>query len=359
MQNIIRIGVSGYGLMGKVHSSCYRLLPTCSPLPYKAELNTLLTTRSNLDAPFQRVLNDIDHTLDGIDLFDCCTPNSIHYQQIHAAMQKGIAVYCEKPLCSSCEDARKLADEAEALSIVNQTALVYRFMPAIAILRAVLNKHRAVSFSMTLIHDHFLKHPKEKEWRGSVQQQGGALGDLGIHALDALRFILGPLNITYAEINSIDADSSGWHTTDPSIETDDDAIIHLSSSTAKGIATVSKIRVNTGPEWTIRIDTDDGVYESDSDHYERVLNIAKDESKWIALDQMTDDAYCMNLKRWLSKLPLGKNIGPHFASIASVCESVCTGSQQEGVPTFKEAYISQQLIDECWKAAAGNANSIE
>lgn len=356
MTDIIRVGVSGYGLMGKVHSSCYQLLETCFSLPYRAELNTLLTTRSNLDAPFKRVLNDIGQAVEGIDLFDCCTPNSIHYQQVHAAMQNKAAVYCEKPLCSSCTDAEKLADEAEALSIVNQTALVYRFMPAIAILRAVNRKHRAVSFSMTLIHDHFLKHPKDKEWRGSVQQQGGALGDLGIHALDTLRFILGPLNVTYADINSIDADYSGWHTTDPNTETDDDAIIHLSSGAAKGIAAVSKIRINTGPEWTIRMNTDDGVYESDSDHYERVLSIRGNESKWITLDQMADDAYCMSLQRWLSKLPLGKNVGPHFASIASVCEGVCSGKQQDGVPTFREAYISQLLIDECWKAAAGNTD---
>ncbi len=51
---------------------------------------------------------------------------------------KGVNIYCEKPMALNYEDSLKMANLAEDKGLITQVALVYRFMPAVAKAKAIV-----------------------------------------------------------------------------------------------------------------------------------------------------------------------------------------------------------------------------
>ena len=115
----MKIGLLGFGSMGKTHSWCVNNLRYFyKDLPFSAEYAGVCTTKEEtakkaagflgIDRYFtneDELINDPE-----IDIIDICTPNIYHYDTIKHATKAGKHIYCEKHLCVTYEQAREVAE---------------------------------------------------------------------------------------------------------------------------------------------------------------------------------------------------------------------------------------------------------
>ncbi|MEG1462780.1 MAG: hypothetical protein RSC48_06690, partial [Anaerorhabdus sp.] len=81
------IGISGFGLMGKVHSQCYLLQQINYRQDFLVNLESLNTLEiKNDNHLFRHQTTSFSEFLNNnLDLIDICTPNSSHYNQVKQA----------------------------------------------------------------------------------------------------------------------------------------------------------------------------------------------------------------------------------------------------------------------------------
>ena len=93
----LNVGLVGAGLMGKAHSIGYSDMPKYFwPAPAVPVLKTICD-----------IVNDPE-----IDVVSICTPNNVHAEIAIAALNAGKHVLCEKPIASTLEDAKAMAEAA-------------------------------------------------------------------------------------------------------------------------------------------------------------------------------------------------------------------------------------------------------
>lgn len=127
-----------------------------------------------------------------------CTPNYLHATQAIDAMKAGKAVLGEKPMATTREDAQAMLDVAEETGAILMIGFTHRFFRANRYMRKLIQSGaigEVVSMRVRMAHhgpydswvaksDWFFRH----EMAG-----GGAVLDMGIHALDIMRFLNGEI----------------------------------------------------------------------------------------------------------------------------------------------------------------------
>ena len=121
-QKTIRIGLLGFGSMGKTHAyAVTNLNYFYRDLPFRAEIVGVCTTSMEKSRAvceeygFSLATDREDEFLSSteIDVIDICTPNNCHFSTLRAAIMAGKHIYCEKPLCISQEQAEEIASLAK------------------------------------------------------------------------------------------------------------------------------------------------------------------------------------------------------------------------------------------------------
>ena len=122
MRNI-RVGLLGFGAMGKTHSYCIdNLKYFFGELPFSASVVGICSSSESKSVDiakkfgFGKAYANEDDLIadDNIDVIDICTPNALHYETLKKAIAAGKAIYCEKPLCLNYAQAAKIAALAES-----------------------------------------------------------------------------------------------------------------------------------------------------------------------------------------------------------------------------------------------------
>jgi predicted dehydrogenase len=199
----IRLGLVGFGTIGKFHTMAYRNLPLSVKDPQvKPRLVALL--RSQLgggSAPaaaacFDMVTTDPEEFYaQGLDAVDICTPNHLHLTQVSRALEAGVAVYCEKPLAVNWQEALMLSNLAEARRVITQVAYGMRYAPGIRQIKSLLQEGllgEVFHFRAYKYHASYLDEKRPITWRLRFDQSGGgAFQDLGSHLADLAGYLLG------------------------------------------------------------------------------------------------------------------------------------------------------------------------
>ncbi len=132
-----------------------------------------------------------------IDAVSVCTPNYLHAPVSIAASQAGKHVLCEKPMATSREDAEKMIKAAKQNNKKLMIAHNQRFVPSHQKARQLIENGevgKIHSFRTAFGHGGPEGWSAEGEdtWFFKKDQAFiGAMGDLGVHKTDLLRFILG------------------------------------------------------------------------------------------------------------------------------------------------------------------------
>jgi predicted dehydrogenase len=129
------------------------------------------------------------------DVVHVCTPNHLHAEQAIAAFRAGAHVFCEKPLATNGDDARRMVEAADRPGRVGAVAYCYRGYPLLRALRRDVaagrfGRLRRVS-GLYLSQDVFAAD--KYQWHFSPGTVGAsyALMDYGVHWLDLAEHVAG------------------------------------------------------------------------------------------------------------------------------------------------------------------------
>jgi predicted dehydrogenase len=135
---------------------------------------------------------------DGVEAVAIVTPNHLHVGPARAFLEAGISVICDKPLAATLEEARALAavrpkNGAKFLLTHNYTGYPLVRQARHMVATGQLGTLRVVQAEYA---QDWLTEPvesKQADWRMDPARSGlgGAIGDIGTHAYNLLRFVTG------------------------------------------------------------------------------------------------------------------------------------------------------------------------
>ncbi|OIK13300.1 Gfo/Idh/MocA family oxidoreductase [Bacillus sp. MUM 13] len=133
---------------------------------------------------------------DSIDAVSVCTPNYLHAPITIAALRAGKHVLCEKPMATSKEDAEAMIKAAEESGKKLMIAHNQRFVPSHVKARQLIESGKIgklYSFRTAFGHggpEGWSADGTNSWFFKKSQAFIGAMGDLGVHKTDLLRYLL-------------------------------------------------------------------------------------------------------------------------------------------------------------------------
>lgn len=192
----MRAGLVGCGFIANVHSwglwavreaglMDVRVTAVCDESSEKA---------AALAQPHRAQVLPFDELLDAVDVVYICTPTSSHFALVEAAADRGVAVFCEKPLAPDLATAQKVA--AALARVPHQVGLVMRTAPVFnAIADAITSGRYGAPMVASMRDDQFfpIRGHYASTWRADhALAGGGTLIEHSIHDVDLFQMLLGP-----------------------------------------------------------------------------------------------------------------------------------------------------------------------
>lgn len=192
MSSPLRFAIVGCGKIASRHATEAarqgQLLAVCDIIKEKAD-----ALAQEYHAMAYNAIEDLLKHPGGLDIVAICTPNGLHASHSILALEAGMHVLCEKPLCIHAVDGRSMMEAAKKagrkLFVVKST----RYNPALAALKEILARQqlgRLYSFQLNC----FWNRPEayyHDSWKGSLLADGGSLYTQFSHYIDALLWLLG------------------------------------------------------------------------------------------------------------------------------------------------------------------------
>ncbi|NLT74137.1 MAG: Gfo/Idh/MocA family oxidoreductase [Chloroflexi bacterium] len=194
MANTIRIGIIGTGgIATAAHIPGYRALEDveiaalCDVVPGRA-------AQVATDIPGARAYVDYREMLakEELDAVSVTTPNSAHREATVAAFEAGLHVLCEKPIAMSLAEGQEMAEAARKAGKLLQIGVHMRFEAEAMALRRIVeagDMGRIYHGEATYMRRRGI--PTWGVFTQSKFQGGGALIDIGVHALDRALWLMG------------------------------------------------------------------------------------------------------------------------------------------------------------------------
>ncbi len=205
----LRIGLVGYGFMGRAHSNAFLQAPRFFDVPYEPVLQAVCAR--NVDRAdafaanwgYASVERDWRALIDrkDIDLIDIASPNDTHAEIAIAAARAGKMVLCEKPLGRTAPEAERMVEAVEAAHVPNMVWYNYRRVPAVMLIKGLIDEgrlgrifHYRAKFLQDWTISQDLPQGGEGLWRLDVAVAGsGVTGDLLAHCIDTALWLNGPI----------------------------------------------------------------------------------------------------------------------------------------------------------------------
>lgn len=135
-----------------------------------------------------------------IDVVSICTPNNVHAPIAIAALEAEKHVICEKPIASTMEDAKAMAEAAEkaaAKGIISMNAYQYRRVPALVLAKKFLDEGalgEVLNIRCTYLQSWSADPDSPLSWRFQKEIAGaGTLGDIASHVIDIAQYLGGDI----------------------------------------------------------------------------------------------------------------------------------------------------------------------
>lgn len=190
---MIRFGIAGFGL-----HAVRRLMPGFS-LSSNCKV-VALSRRDPVKAREAAAKYSIARVFSSTEELSRCpevdavlvtTPNACHLRDVLTAVAAGKPVLCEKPMGMNADECRQMVEAARNAGVLLGVAQVFRFEESTATFRARIAAGEIgrpvfarAEFSYPSAH-----HPRT--WINNRSLAGGGpIADVGVHCIDALRYIL-------------------------------------------------------------------------------------------------------------------------------------------------------------------------
>ncbi len=228
----LRFAISGAGSISSVHARAVRTQPGADLValqhynPDKAQFFADQYGIPKVYAAVEELL-----AAGGIDALIIGTPNALHAPQAVAALEAGVHVLVEKPMAMNAAEAERMLVAAQSGGALLMVAHCWRFDPEVSWLQQQVAAGRIGRIVRTKGYGVHVNWGPSGWFTQKQVAGGGALIDMGVHAIDTARFLTGsplPVNV-YARIGTYYGDYDVDDTALVMIEWDNGATSYIES----------------------------------------------------------------------------------------------------------------------------------
>jgi predicted dehydrogenase len=277
---------------------------------------------------------DYDDMLEAetLDAVSNVTVDIMHAPISLAAVAKGLAVLCEKPLATTLADARAMRDAARKRGVVTQVNFSYRNSAGAQAAAALIRKggigrimHVEASYLQSwLMQDLWgdWRTTDSMTWRLSTKHgSAGVLGDIGCHIYDLTALLCGDIAEIGCTLRTFDKGIKGNRIGPYALDANDSFVSTVTFAEG-GLGTVHATRWATGQinSLRVRVYGDEGAVEIDLDKSNDLYRICK--GKPAARKGAWKDVHCRRVptqyERFIQAVRSGKSDVSDFANGAKV-----------------------------------------
>lgn len=197
MPSELQIAVIGCGKQAPKHVSGLRSIPGVRVMLADAYPQFARALAEKEGLSWAKRVSDVfsDPNVHAVDI---CTPTPTHLELVRAAIRSGKDFFCEKPLCESADEARRVLDDIRQSKQIGMVGYVYRFAPVFEMGKqlfhdvpetgasSVLGPIRIANFRIGGRGSHQL-------WKHLRATGGGASNEMLVHMLDLALWYFGPV----------------------------------------------------------------------------------------------------------------------------------------------------------------------
>ena len=197
MENL-RIGVIGFGFMGKMHAAIFNQLPQTQLV---AVADVAPSRFQDADLPGVEFYTDFRDLLErkDIDAVSICVSDAAHFQPAVAAAQAGKHIFLEKPIALDLQEARRIVLEAGQNSVKLMIGFLLRFDPRYAGVKDLLEQGKLGD----IVHIHARRNSPKNEGPARYKGTTPLLFHVTIHDLDlVLWYLEDAVKTVYAQATS-------------------------------------------------------------------------------------------------------------------------------------------------------------
>lgn len=348
------IGLLGTGFMGRTHAYAYKNIffyaESSSALPELIAVYSRKTEKvkkfkefygfkKGYPGDWRKVVDD-----DEVNIVDNVLPNFMHYDPCFYALEKGKHVICEKPLTVKLSEARSLYETASKAGIKTMTVFNYRFLPAVRFMKEFIDSGqlgKPFHFRCVFAHSGHVDLKRPWSWKEQFETSGGgASADLGVHAIDLARFLMGEV----LRVNALERVFISERT-DPSGTvrrvTADDAMISMLEFENGALGTLEATRLGTGYKNYLRIEIHGSegalVWNLEDLNYVKTFKVEGPREKrgWKVI--------LIDLPWWPPRGHIGGWQTGHVFALNSFLEALA--EDKEFNPSFYDGYQAQRILE--------------
>ncbi|RAY14548.1 gfo/Idh/MocA family oxidoreductase [Actinomadura craniellae] len=356
MRETVRAGIIGTGFMGRVHARAARLAGArvtgvAGSGLAKAQQAAPLLGADQAYATGAELIESGD-----VDVVHICTPNHLHAPLALAALDRGLAVVCEKPLATDAATAALLADRAAGA--VATVPFVYRFHAMVreARQRVAAGDIGRISVIQGSYLQDWLLRPEDDNWRADPAVGGPSrtFADIGSHWCDLAEFVTGDRITAVSAQTAVVIDERA---SNAPVLTEDVAIVQFRTAAgAVGTVTTSQVAPGRKNRLFLEISGAAASLAFDQEQPELLWLGRREGSSTLVRDPETLSAAA----RPYSPLPAGHAQGYHDCFDAFVADTYTAlrGERPDGLPTFADG-ARAALICDAVLASAGTGRWTE
>jgi predicted dehydrogenase len=186
-----RLGFLGVGWIGRNRLEAI-VADGCAEVVAVADSDAAVAARAGKSAPGAAATHTLDRLFDfDLDGLVIATPSALHAAQALSALQRGLAVFCQKPLARTAHESARIVEAARVADRLLGVDLSYRYTSAMRCVRDVVSAGEVGEIYSADLVFHNAYGPDKPWFRDPALSGGGCVIDLGIHLVDLALWTLG------------------------------------------------------------------------------------------------------------------------------------------------------------------------
>jgi predicted dehydrogenase len=365
----LRIGMVGYGFMGRAHSNGYCQANHFFDLQYQPVLQAVCARNAEKAQAFadqwgyKSIETDWRQMLkrDDIDAIDICTPNNLHKEIAIEAAKHGKMILCEKPLSMNTAEGEEMVAAVEKAGVANTVWYNYRRVPAVSLAKQLIDEGklgRIYHYRAVFLQDWTISEDVPQggtaTWRLDAEAAGsGVTGDLLAHCIDTAIWLNGSIETVSAMTETFVKERMHAESGKKQEVKIDDAAAFLARFKNGSLATFESTRYARGHKalYTFEINGANASIKWDLHDLHRLSYFDhRDEGKvrgWRSIHVSDgDQPYMKNW--WVPGLQIGYEHS-FVHQVVDFLKSLETGKPCS--PTFRDALETQKVCDAVLQSA--------
>ena len=367
----LRIGLIGYGFMGRAHANAIHQAGHFFSLNRRPVLQAVCGRSEDQLRAFAESWQ-VAHTetdwrklvaREDIDAVDICTPNDSHMEIALACIKHGKMIMCEKPLALDGKQGETMVKAVEKAKLPNLVRYNYRFLPAVTLAKNIvaageLGKifHYRANFLQDWTISKDLPQGGTGLWRLDAKVAGsGVTGDLLAHCIDTARWINGDIVSVSAMTETFIKERVHTATGKKQAVKIDDACAFLARFENGSLAVFESTRYARGHKalYTFEINGEHKSLAWDLHDLNRLSyfdhSVSSDRRGWSSI-HATDGDHPYAGKWWVPGLCLGYEHS-FVHALAEFVQSLANPTAPRNYPYFRHALGTQFVCDAVLEAA--------